>query len=176
MGNLDHDLSASIAGGVLSGWGFVLGPVVGLFAGIGLGALAAADFQWGVGDVLALAFIGLPILTFSSVPALLLNLGIFLALLRYLLNEEYRFEALLVLCWLTGLQVFLFLLSRVASDYGLWGCLRVAGAFALIPAIYVPLRIYARRRILALERQIEEDRLRRLRGESQAGQGPGDNP
>jgi hypothetical protein len=174
MGNRDHDLGGSIAGGMLSGWGPVLGPLVAIFAGIFLGELAAAEFDLQARSIVTVAFVVLPYLTLASVYAFLINLAIVGALLRYLLYEEYRVEILLAVIWLTGLQVFLLALRISESPLGLWDGLRAASVFAAIPSNYVPLRIRARRRYVALQKLLDEERLHRLRGgvpPAQASQG-----
>ncbi len=170
MGNMDHDLGDAIAGGILGGWGMVLAPLAGVFGGVFLAEVAAADFDFRPGTILAEVFLLLPYLTFTSVYAFLLNLGIAGALLRFLLNEENRLEAVLGLCWLTALQVFLYLVRDSWDSLGLWDWLRIVGVFAMLPAVYMPLRIYVRRRYLRMVKLLEEERLHRLQEPAQEGQ------
>jgi hypothetical protein len=174
MGNMDHDMGGAIAGGMLSGWGLVLGPVVAIFAGVLLGELAAAEFDLHAKSIVTVAIIVIPYVTFTSVYAFLLNLAIVGALLRFLFYEEYRLEVLLAVVWLTGMQVFLFAMGISEKSFGIWDGLRATGVFAIIPLTYVPLRIRARRRYVALMKLLEEERLQRLRGgvpPAQAAQG-----
>ena len=126
---------------------------------------AAGFFEFSAGWLLGIMVVVLPIFAWTSLWALAVGLGMFAALFRFLLSEEHRFEALLALAELTGVQTFLFLAGSGANWPDLLGWLRIAAALAVLPAIYFALRFYARRQLLALERQIEEDRRARMEQE-----------
>ena len=165
MANLDGNPLSTFFGAIGGAWGMVLGPVAAMLAGIALGMVAAGQFEFSAGWLLGILIVVLPLVWWTSIWAFAVGVGMFVALLRFMLKEENRFESLLALAELTCLQTFLYLVREEGSWPGLLGWLRVVMAAAVLPAIYVVLRVYARRKLLALERQIEADRLARLEQE-----------
>jgi hypothetical protein len=162
MGNMDHSPLGAMFGGFLEGWGFFVGPLAALLIGVALAFLAAGVYRFDAGWIAAVAVL-VPFFAIASVYAFLIGLGLFAAWMLFLLREAYRVEALLAACWLTTLQTFLMLCREPSVTFGVLDCLRAAGIIALLPAIGVSARLYARKRMRELEKQIEEDRRERLR-------------
>ena len=162
MSNLDGNPLSTFFGAIGGAWGMVLCPAAAMLAGVALGMFAGGQFELSVGWMLGIMIAILPVVWFTSIWAFAVGLGMFAAALRFMLKEEGRFESLLALAELTGVQTFLLL---GGGGLGILGWLRVLAAAAVLPMIYVALRLYARRKLLALERQIEADRRARMEQE-----------
>jgi hypothetical protein len=153
---------------MVSGLGLVWAPLAAVLLGLFLGLLAIGvhvpDARW------LLAFLlGLAIMTWTSIPTFAIGLAMLGFWLRFLLSEEGRVEALVILCCLAQWEMVLLFCADQHVDWGVWDVLRAGGIFLAVPAAYVGLRLVARRRQRAFERQIAEDRMARLRGDVVAG-------